>query len=399
MLLLAIVVVAVGDNPIRRFPWRDLGQAVLSLVYQETITPRDLTQHYERKRFRIMLVPGHDNEYSGAQFQNSREADVNLRIAEEIAKRLQAEGHFLVYSARDFQTGNYIPEIQEYFAENGASINQNKEEKQREFEGYVASGEIKLLNPPVKHNFAHPVAGFRLRGINAWANEKNIDLTLHIHVNDIAGRRSGRTAKYSGFSIYIPESQYPNARASRVLAEALRPRLEEILPVSNLPGEAAGVIEDQELIALGSYATREGAAVLVEYGYIYEAPFWKPGVREAMAEELGLKTYTGIMAYFDDKLKVPETALLPYEFNEDLDYGAEGHAVLALQRALKEEGVYPPPGRDLNDCPITGVYRDCVREAVANFQGRYKLPLAGTVGPATRAVLNERYAPPKTVFD
>jgi N-acetylmuramoyl-L-alanine amidase len=396
---LVVIAILVGDNPFRRFAWRDLGQAVLSLVYQETITPRQMDERYERKRFRIALVPGHDNELGGAQFHDSREADVNLRIAEEIAKLLQAEGHFQVYSVRDFVTGDYIEQIKQYFAENAAQINEEKEAKRREFEGYVATGEVALRQPPVSHNFAHPTAAFRLRGINAWANENRIDLTLHIHVNDVAGRRAGRTAPYNGFSIYIPEGQFPNARASRVLAETLLPQLQKVIPVSNLPGESGGIIEDQELIALGSYATRKGAAVLVEYGYIYEAPFWKAGIREVMARELALQTYAGIVSYFDDQLKVPETAILPYEFNEDLEYGAEGHNVLALQRALKEEGLYPPPGRNLNDCPITGVYRDCVRDAVANFQGRYKMPPVGTVGPATRAVLNERYAPPKTQFD
>lgn len=364
---------------------------LLSLVYRETITPEELTVRYDERQLRVLLIPGHDNESGGAAFRGRSEADLNLRLAEELFRLLSANDHLTVFTARDFATGEYVPAIENYFAENRGEIVAAVEELKQEFAERVAAGEFRLADPSVHHNFALPEAAFRLHGLNAWANDQDIDLTLHLHLNDVPKRRSGEAGRYGGFAIYIPERQYGNARASAVLAQNIFDQLKKFFPVSNLPGEQAGIIEDQELIAVGPYGSRDGAAALIEYGYIYEPLFSRPELFDWAARELALQTYNGVMNYFDLAAARSATALLPYRFEDDLEFGDEGPAVLALQKALDEAGLYPPAGESPSDCPPSGLFRYCVREAVADFQARHGLAAVGRVGPETRAKLNELF--------
>ena len=129
------------------------------------------------------------------------------------------------------------------------------------------------LNNQVEHNFATVDTALKLYAINKWANENNIEIVFHIHFNDYPGRKFNQIGEYTGFSIYVPEYQLPNHRASSKLAESLKNQLEKYFTKSDLPAESSALIEDQELIAVGSNASRDGVSVLVEYGYIYEPPF------------------------------------------------------------------------------------------------------------------------------
>ena len=84
---------------------------------------------------------------------------------------------------------------------------------------------------------------------------------------------------------------------SRDLGEALKQKLLLAAPVSNLPLEAAGVIEDQELIAVGANGSRESASLLVEYGYLYEPQFLNPTIRTPALDNLARLTAEGIKDY------------------------------------------------------------------------------------------------------
>ena len=59
--------------------------------------------------------------------------------------------------------------------------------------------------------------------------------------------------------------------------------------------------------------------------------------------------------------------------------------------ALLKEGVYPPVGKSLSSCPISGVYGNCTYSAVCAFQEKYNLGCVGIVGPKTLEKLNELY--------
>ena len=150
------------------------------------------------------------------------------------------------------------------------------------------------------HNDAPKDVALRLFGINKWANEHKVDIIIHIHFNDSGPRRAGAPGEYNGFTIYTPERQYSNSQASMDIAKRVFKRLSKMFSVSNLPGEDAGVVEDQELIAIGSSNTVDAASLLVEYGYIYEPQFRVPAVRVMVLRELAFQTYLGLADFFGE---------------------------------------------------------------------------------------------------
>lgn len=52
---------------------------------------------------RILVVPGHDNEYWGTEFEGVREADLNVELAEYLTNYLRQESLFQVYLLRNRQ--------------------------------------------------------------------------------------------------------------------------------------------------------------------------------------------------------------------------------------------------------------------------------------------------------
>lgn len=245
----------------------------------------------------------------------------------------------------------------------------------------------------------------RLYAINKWANENNVEIVFHIHFNDYRGRNLDQPGKYSGFSIYVPEYQLPNHQASSELAKSLKNQLEKYFAKSDLPAESSILIEDQELIAVGSNASRDGISVLTEYGYIYEPQFAKKGLRAIVLKEMAYQTYIGIKKNFDKNssfINTRETNLLPYTWNKTLKKGMEGSEdVIRLQIALLKEGLYPPNSKTLEECPLSGAFKSCTFESIKKFQEKYAKDILskngktektnGYAGPKTLAKLNEIY--------
>lgn len=364
---------------------------LVSQVFRETVTPESLRAGYERGAFTILIVPGHDPEYPGAIYRNLREADLSLALAGRIKDNLERAGNWRIITTRDPITGQYRPEFADYFERERAAINSFRSKLRAEFASLLASND---LTPPIQtvyHNFAPAEVSNRLYGINRWANDNQVDLTLHIHFNDYPGRRG--SGRYSGFSIYIPERQLPNARASRELALAVQRELTAVMPVSDFPGEAGSPIEDQELIAVGANASRVAASFLVEYGYITESQFGIEETREAIFDELARRTARGLARYFNITPPLPETTLLPHVWNTSLQMGMRGNReVLTLQTALHRGGFYPPAGKNLNDCPLNGNFGPCVEASVIAFQIKNNLvPANGIVGGQTLAKLDDLY--------
>ncbi|MEA1929332.1 MAG: N-acetylmuramoyl-L-alanine amidase [Patescibacteria group bacterium] len=391
VLVLLVLLVAVtwwlGSD--RSNSWRNLTQMV-SWVYPDTVTVSGLKQDYRRKQLKILLVPGHDNEYGGAEFRGIKEADLNLLLAEKLFKFIDKDPHFRVYTAREFDDGEYLPALKRTFEVGGQHIIAFRRDLQNDFNRLLESGRVSTPAEQVHHNFAPSEVSFRLYGINKWANDKQHDLTLHLHFNDYPRRRSSQVGHYTGFAIYAPEKQYPNAAASLALAESIGRQLEQTVAVSDLPMEDGGIIEDQELIAIGANASRRGAALLIEYGYIYESAWQYPETRDALLDELAWQTYQGLKQYFDPEVVANDTLLLPYPIEEHLSEGLRGkRSVLALQKVLQRSGLYPPNGRSFNECPINGNFGPCVRAAVKAFQVQHQISSTGYVGDRTLEKLRE----------
>ena len=378
-------------------------KAFLSRIFPETITPEEIKRKYQSEKVRILLVPGHDNIYTGAVFGDLKETELNVLVAGYLYELFKKDSRFEVIIARNLNGGFYTKEFGDYFNQQRNSILSFMKERKDLVKNLLDAGDIKE-NVAIEHNFAPGDTAVKLYGINKWANENDIDLSLHIHFNDDPSRKGYYSGEYSGLAIYVPEEQYSNARASKDIASSLLNELKQYFPLSNNPLEKGTVIEAQELIALGSNASQEGAALLLEYGYIYEARFLDPKVREKVFGELAFQTYQGIKKYFDPNYLEPgfQTSLLPHKFRNNLKRGLSASVdVLALQAALHEQKLYPPPERDLGACPINGNFGPCTERAVALFQERYKKEVltptdlfrgTGFVGSYTLKKLNELYS-------
>jgi N-acetylmuramoyl-L-alanine amidase len=347
------------------------------------------------QKVNILVVPGHDDEYWGTEFGDVREGDITVAIGQHLYNYLKADSRFNTTITRT-QMG-YTDTFKNYFETNRQQIQDFIKTSQASHQQKVTSGEI-LINEVVPHNNARPEVAHRLYGINKWANENNIDLVIHIHINDHGGRTWGRVGDFTGVSVYYPAKDYANSATSQLLGKAIFDELLKKNTASDYPPEAAGIIPDQELIAIGAANTLTSAAALVEYGYIYEKKFLNIDNRDALTKDLAYQTFLGIHSFLGDRAKygdskspsigsgqVTANSHLPYTWTKNLQKGVGSKTdINALQAALTKNGVY--------SCGVTGTFGPCTEKGVKAFQAKYKISQTGTVGPQTRAKLNALYS-------
>ena len=89
-----------------------------------------------------------------------------------------------------------------------------------------------------------------------------------------------------------------------------------------------------------------------------------------MFKELAYQTYAGIKKFFGDivaykHLQNNAPALF---MGQSPEKGADGRKTFSLQMALHKEGLYPPAEKTLEECPINGLFENCVFEAVKSFK-------------------------------
>jgi len=360
-------------------------------AYPETVQVQDLIDRYETQKLSVLIVPGHDNEDPGSAFGKVREADINLTMTTYLLERFGNDSHMSASSTRDVETGEYTTEFQTFLDNESDDINSWSNALRALTTYYHQNGLLdkKII---VHHNSAGTRVSQTLYGINRFANEHDVDIVLHVHFNDYSRRSTRAVGTYSGFTIYVPDEQLPNGRASQALAEPILSRLTTHFPVSNLPGESSGITQDQELIAVGSNGSREKVSLLIEYGYIYESQFKSPEVREKILREMAYQTYLGVIDFFEASgaSEAEETTLYPFVFTRNLMKGEKNSTeVLHLQGVLHALGFYPPTGKTLSECPINGAFGNCVERSVKTFQTQYGISTTGSVGPLTRIKLNE----------
>ena len=349
-----------------------------------------------KKLVKILLVPGHEPNFGGAEYRDLKERDLNADLALSLAQYFVEDGHYEVFMTRGKDGWN--PLLGNYFVENAVSIRNFVDAQWAEMNRLVQESRIIRIDDVVPHNDAPSDVALRLYGINKWANENDIDIVLHVHFNDSGPRKNNQPGDYNGLSIYTPERQYSNAQVSADISKHLLKRLSRMFPVSNHPGEKVGVVEDQELIAVGSANTLDGASLLMEYGYIYEPQFQVDSVRGAVIKELALQTYLGITDFFREIPIVGgshQSTLLPYEGNTIVKKTTQSTInVLKFQAALSEKGYYPPENYSRNDCPVSGFFWSCTKIALINFQQELGIKgEGGIVGPKTRAELRKLFEP------
>lgn len=278
------------------------GNSLAAAFFSVGIEVKDLVKKYASRsrdeKIKILIVAGHEPNYGGAEYGTLKERDLNLQLAEALKKDLENNKKFEIIMARD--NAGWHPELKNYVLNNTLDIINWSNSMKKEMANLVRQGRVTVVNPEMGHMNAPMSSVVFLYGINKWSSLNKVDIAIHIHFNDNP-KRNGKP-NYEGFSIYVPEKQYSNSVSSKVLANDLMDEISKVQEVSTLPEESMGVIEDQELIALGSYNTSDSLSVLVEYGYIYENSMQNKISRDIYINNAANATAKAILNFFESRL-------------------------------------------------------------------------------------------------
>ncbi|MDE2172438.1 MAG: N-acetylmuramoyl-L-alanine amidase [Patescibacteria group bacterium] len=386
-------------------PVQAVGDELASVIFShDPVTVADLQSDYNSgslfqapRKVRILLVPGHEPNYGGAEYGSLKERDMTVQLADDLQAFLSDNPHYQVFVTRDTQSWN--PIFADYFQNNWNAIKSWEEAQKNEIQNLTLLGEFHPTGSQVQHIDVPDDVALRIYGIDKWVDENDIDIAIHIHFNDYPGHSPVQPGKYSGFAIYVPEGQYANSQTTKVLADAIEKRLERYNAVSNFPGEIGGIVPDQDLIAVGAYNSVNAPSMLIEYSYIYEPQFTNPNLESTAIKDLAYQTYLGLQDFFDspDASSTDSfgTLTLPHAWTSPTSSSAtmaSSSAIYALQSALIADGDYPPAGKSLNTCPRSGKFGPCTEAALQAFQAKYGISgEKGVVGSKTLDRLNKLY--------
>ena len=349
------------------------------------------------KKVRVLIVPGHEPDFGGAEYGKIKEREMTVELAQDLRSFFQENDRYQVFTTRD--TNGWNPTFSEYFKNGWNDIIAWQKIHKDEIIKLKALGKFKSVSPSVIHNNAPDDVATRLYGIDKWVNENNIDIVIHVHFNDYPRWNPGSPGKYSGFAIYVPEKQFFNGTTTHAVADTIFKRLQRYTPASNFPGENGGMVEDQDLIALGAFNSVDAASMLIEYGYIYEPQFNDPALKDAALKDLAFQTYLGVQDFFDPNGVTNlagsyDTLLIPHQWGNGATADKPSSPdVFALQTALSMNGVYPPSDKSMNDCPRSGSFGPCTKKAISDFQKKYGITGEdGNIGVKTTEMLNRLYS-------
>lgn len=384
--------------------------------FSQGVTVAQLQQKYNEvpatnRKVRILVMPGHEPHFGGAEYvvggisgdtrRVLREREMNVALTREIATLLRSNSRYEVIVPRDDE--DWAPDFLDYFRTNWLEIKAFTRSQKQQMAQFMNTGQVRKLETGVIHNRTPDDAAIRLFGINKWANENGVDLAIHVHMNDYNRKNPKVDGEYSGFTIYVPDAQYSNSSTTKAVADAVFQRLSKYSAVSDLPKESAGIVEEQDLIAIGNANSSDAPSMLIEYGYIYEGQFRDIETRSLVFKDLALQTYLGIQDFFGeddvivkkggDSVFLPHTWARNFSKQTKLDTLEEKKDILALQTALTSIGLYPPVGETKNSCPRGSRFGACTSAALAAFQEKYGIiGERDTVGEKTREKLNELFS-------
>lgn len=366
--------------------------------FEETVSADDLAERYAEAaaggdKVRILIMPGHEPDFGGAEFQGFYEREFVVDIANRLATELRTDPHFEVLVARGNEGWN--EDLEYYFDKRGRQIERYVEDHKEDMEKLEKRGRLEENEDQAAHNTAPNDVALRLYGVNKWANENDVDLVLHLHLNDDTAHAANARGIDSGAAIYVPDSIYGNAKASKAIAEPVFERLQATTGTSTSGLEQQGILEDRELIAIGAYNTAEIPSLLIEYGYIYEPRITGEGARSDVFADFAYQTALGVKDFFGSAGRPRfQTKVLPYQFTSDLlatSTAPDAHGIYALQAALAHLGFYPGTEASLATCPVSGIANVCTEASLKAFQKSKGLEQTGTLGPSTRSALNSAF--------
>jgi len=367
-------------------PFAPLSAQTVERAFPTTVTQQEVQAKYEQagqggEKVKVLVMPGHEPSFGGAETGGLKERDIVVDIADKLADDIRQDPRFEVTVART--KTDWLPALSNYFEEEWEGIQRFVKTNKRIASTLMRQGSLVDRAFEVLHNTAATDVALRLYGITDWANDEEYNIVIHPHLNDNMG------AQYqSGFAVYVPDAQFGNAQASRPLGEAIAFELNHFNASSTLPIENYGVVEDQDLIALGAFNTAEYPVVLIEYAYIYESKIAHAEARDAVLTDMAYQTYRGIRTYVGAPVPGSDTLVLPYAWTpEEITVGKSSPQIYALQVALHKLGFYPPGDELLIGCPISGFAGSCTTTALKAFQKSKGLEQTGSIGPRTGAAL------------
>jgi N-acetylmuramoyl-L-alanine amidase len=336
-----------------------------------------------QRKIRVLIVPGHEPDAGGTNYGTIKERDLNVQLGQDLQKYLDADGHYQTFITRDAQ--NWNPTFSDYFTAHWYDIDAWRLQASAEMQAAINAG---TMTPPVVyvgHNAADEATTVRLFGIMKWANKNDIDLVIHVHLDDDRDP-IWSVGTHNGFAIFVPTPQYFNAQPTRAIADQVLARLAKFDPTSDFPNESSGIVEDPQLIAIGQDNTADVPSLLIEYAYIYEKQLRLPAVRALALNDQAYQTFLGVDDFFfGASASAQPTSVLPYAWNKTISFGTNSADVYALQTALILDGDSPPPGVTKNDCPRSGYFASCTRTALKLFQKKYGI--TGETGYAGKKTL------------
>ncbi|HEX8591415.1 MAG TPA: N-acetylmuramoyl-L-alanine amidase [Candidatus Paceibacterota bacterium] len=295
---------------------------VFSLTTSQALAAKDgfskgpstaaLQKEYEDGKIRILIAAGHEPGYGGAVYQGVYEREINVEVAKELERLLEANPNYEVIVTRSDSAWN--KSLQKHFNKNGKKVERFISAQKKKMAKLLKKDSVGEAGE--SHGVAAPSdVALRLYGINKWANENDIDLVVNLHVNDAPDHGPNEPSKFRGHAIYVPDSIYGNSKTSKVLANEIIDRLDALATTSTHPSEAGGVVPHREFIAVGAYGTLNIPSVLIEYGYITEPRFADVQHRNTLTRDLAYQTYLGIQDFFNDPVTNPrKVTKLPMEW-------------------------------------------------------------------------------------
>ncbi|MEI6345831.1 MAG: N-acetylmuramoyl-L-alanine amidase [bacterium] len=294
------VSVGVATGRFVRISGVDYGQAsVFSVPSVDLVALRkryQLATSPGAEKVRVLIVPGHEPGFGGAEYKDLKEREMNIELANKLQALFQADTHYEVSVARS--GSDWLPSLKEFFVTKWDDIVVFQTAKRKEMKSLLVAGSAtKVSSAP--HSNALAAVATRLYGINKWANDHKIDIAIHVHFNEYPRTNATKPGIYNGFAIYVPEAQFSNAPAAKEVAQRVFRRLSSVARQSNYPYEADGVVEDQALIAVGANNSVDAASMLIEYGYIYEPQFATEAKRQPVFTDYAATTYAGVKDFFE----------------------------------------------------------------------------------------------------
>ena len=344
------------------------------------------------KEINILIVPGHEPDNGGAKFKDTYERNLVLEIGQDLQGFLEKNDKYHVYITRDNEGWNSI--FSDYFKSHWDDI-LDWTQKARENGSRITSLGISDKSK-VEHNTAPTNVATRLYGITKWANENNINLMVHLHLNDYPSHKKDVVGKYSGMVIYVPSKEYDNSVVTNNIAHTVFKRLSLYNPIDNLPVESGGIIDDSELIAVGANNTSDVPSMLIEYNYIYEPQFLDKDIQSLVLKDLAYQTYLGLEDFFTNNNAVTVTSSydpsILYDWKNPIKgINSNPKDIYALQTSLIMSGDFPPKDKSKNDCPHSGRLDECTKSAIIEFQKNNNTPNETIFGEKTFELLNTIY--------